>query len=77
MAAEIRWRAGALLCYSDRFRSGLAEMIEGIEALEAMPSAAARMPAAIQGLVRRCAPGRDQRRRRDGRGADAAPMRRR
>ena len=48
MAAEVRWLRGLLLCYADRFRSGLAEMIAGIEALEAMPPEAARVPAAIQ-----------------------------
>ena len=48
MAAEVRWLRGLLLCYADRFRSGLAEMIAGIEALEAMPAAPAQVPAAIQ-----------------------------
>ena len=48
MAAEVRWLRGLLLCYADRFRSGLTEMIAGIEALEAMPAAAAQVPAAIE-----------------------------
>ena len=48
MAAETHWLRGLLLCYLDRFRSGLAEMILGFEALEAMPPALARVPAALQ-----------------------------
>ena len=48
MAAEARWVRGLLLCYADRFRSGVAEMTAGIEALEAMPPAPARISAAIQ-----------------------------
>jgi DNA-binding CsgD family transcriptional regulator len=47
MTAEVRWLRGLLLCYADRFRSGLAEMIAGIEALEAMP-AATQVPAVIE-----------------------------
>ena len=48
MAVEVRWLRGLLLCYADRFRSGLAEMIAGIEALEAMPTAPTQVPTAIQ-----------------------------
>ena len=48
MAAEARWVRGLLLCYADRVRSGLAEMIAGIEALETLPPALARVPATIQ-----------------------------
>jgi DNA-binding CsgD family transcriptional regulator len=42
LAAEVFFHRGILLCYSDRFRSGLAEMTIGIEALEAMPLEATR-----------------------------------
>lgn len=48
MVAETHWLRGLLLCYLDRFRSGLAEMIVGFEALEAMPPDLARVPAALQ-----------------------------
>jgi DNA-binding CsgD family transcriptional regulator len=48
MAAEVRWVRGILLCYVDRFRSGIAEMVAGIEVLEAMPPAPAQVPAVIQ-----------------------------
>ena len=48
MAAEVRWLRGMLLCYADKFRSGVAEIMAGIEALEAMPSAPTQMPAAIE-----------------------------
>jgi DNA-binding CsgD family transcriptional regulator len=47
MAAEVRWLRGLLLCYADRFRSGLAEMIAGIATLEAIP-AATQVPAALE-----------------------------
>jgi DNA-binding CsgD family transcriptional regulator len=42
LAAEVRFHRGVLQCYLDHFRTGLAEMIAGIEALEAMPLAATR-----------------------------------
>ena len=48
MAAEVRWLRGLLLCYADRFRSGLAEMIAGIEALEAISPVPVRALTAIQ-----------------------------
>ncbi|MCC2662790.1 MAG: transcriptional regulator, LuxR family [Geminicoccaceae bacterium] len=48
MAAEVRWLRGLLLCYTDRFRSGLAEMMAGIEALKAISPAPAGEPAVIQ-----------------------------
>jgi hypothetical protein len=48
MAAEVRWLRGLLLCYADRFRSGLAEMIAGVAALETLDPALARAPATIQ-----------------------------
>jgi DNA-binding CsgD family transcriptional regulator len=48
MAAEVRWLRGMLLCYADKFRSGVAEIIAGVEALEALPSARTQMPAAIE-----------------------------
>jgi DNA-binding CsgD family transcriptional regulator len=37
LAAEVLWQRGGVLCYGGQFRSGLAEMERGIEALEAMP----------------------------------------
>ncbi|MDF3043523.1 MAG: transcriptional regulator, LuxR family [Thermomicrobiales bacterium] len=37
LAADVLWQRGGVLCYGDQFRSGLAEMERGIEALEAMP----------------------------------------
>jgi DNA-binding NarL/FixJ family response regulator len=37
LAAEVRFHRGVLQCYADHFRCGLAEMIAGIEALEALP----------------------------------------
>src|SRR5215213_8623910 len=42
LAAEVLFHRGILLCYADHFRSGLAEMTMGIEALEAMPLEATR-----------------------------------
>src|SRR5215217_8210270 len=42
LAAEVHYHRGILLCYSDHFRDGLAEMVAGIEALEAMPFATTR-----------------------------------
>ena len=57
MAAEVRWVRGLLLCYLDRFRSGLAEMVAGIEALEAMPPKPARVPAALQAWLADALPG--------------------
>ncbi|MBA3528833.1 MAG: AAA family ATPase, partial [Propionibacteriaceae bacterium] len=48
MAAEAHWLRGLLLCYLDRFRSGLAEMIAGFAALEAMPPEFARVPTSLQ-----------------------------
>jgi DNA-binding CsgD family transcriptional regulator/tetratricopeptide (TPR) repeat protein len=48
MAAQARWVRGILLCYADRFRSGLDEMTAGIEVLEAMTLASAQIPAEIQ-----------------------------
>ena len=49
MAAEVRWLRGLLLCYADKFRSGLAETIAGLEALAAIPAARATIPAVIEG----------------------------
>jgi DNA-binding CsgD family transcriptional regulator len=48
MAAEVRWLRGLLLCYADTFRSGLAEMMAGIEVLEAISPVPAWAPTAIQ-----------------------------
>ncbi len=48
MAAETRWVRGLLLCYSDRFRSGLTEMTAGIEALETIPPVPARAATTIE-----------------------------
>ncbi|MEA2598620.1 MAG: hypothetical protein QOF01_5089, partial [Thermomicrobiales bacterium] len=48
MAAETHWARGLLLCYLDRFRSGLAEMTAGFEALEALPPDPARVPTALR-----------------------------
>ena len=76
MAAEVRWLRGLLLCYADRFRSGLAEMIAGIEALEAMPPAPARVPAAIQAWFADALPAATSDRRRQRR-AGRDPTRRR
>jgi DNA-binding CsgD family transcriptional regulator len=42
LAADMLYQRGVLLCYSDRFRAGLARMTEAAEALEAMPLAATR-----------------------------------
>jgi DNA-binding CsgD family transcriptional regulator len=42
LAAEVFFHRGILLCYADHFRSGLAEMTMGIEALEALPLEATR-----------------------------------
>ncbi|HEU5434116.1 MAG TPA: hypothetical protein VFU81_20770, partial [Thermomicrobiales bacterium] len=46
-AAEARWVRGMLLVYLDRFRSGIAEMGAGYDALAAMPGPA-RGPRALQ-----------------------------
>lgn len=51
MAAEARWVRGLLLCYLDRFQPGLAEMVTGIEALEATSSDPARVPATLQAWI--------------------------
>jgi tetratricopeptide (TPR) repeat protein len=48
MAAEVRWLRGILLCYADTFRSGVTELIAGIDALEAIFSAPTQMSAAIE-----------------------------
>ena len=48
MAAETSFVRGLLLCYLDRFQSGLAEMVRGVEVLEAMPPDPARVPAALR-----------------------------
>jgi DNA-binding CsgD family transcriptional regulator len=42
LVADIRFSHGVLLCYSDRFRAGLAQIIRGIEELEALPLEATR-----------------------------------
>ncbi len=43
LAADILYQRSVLLCYANRFQSGLAAMVEAAEALEAMPLAATRM----------------------------------
>ncbi len=42
LTAETRWLRGLMLCYLDQFRFGLAEMVAGIEDLEAMTSTSKR-----------------------------------
>jgi DNA-binding CsgD family transcriptional regulator len=48
IAAELACARGGLLCYSDRFRAGCADIERGLAALEATPFEAAQMSAAIQ-----------------------------
>jgi DNA-binding CsgD family transcriptional regulator len=48
IAAELACARGGLLCYSDRFRAGCADIERGLGALEATPFEAAQMSAAIQ-----------------------------
>jgi DNA-binding CsgD family transcriptional regulator len=48
IAAQLACARGGLLCYSDRFRAGCAEIERGLGALEATPFEAAQMSAAIQ-----------------------------
>jgi DNA-binding CsgD family transcriptional regulator len=50
LAAEARRSRGLFLCYSDRTKEGLAAMVEGIEALEAMPLVAAEVLANVRAL---------------------------
>src|SRR5690606_4269180 len=48
MIAETHWVRGLLLCYADRFRAGLAEMVVGIAALETPSPALTRVPTTIR-----------------------------
>lgn len=48
LVAEVQHSRGFHLCYADRFRAGLAEMLKGLEAFEAMPPDPARTSAAIR-----------------------------
>jgi DNA-binding CsgD family transcriptional regulator len=48
IVAELACARGGLLCYSDRFRAGCADIERGLGALEATPFEAAQMSAAIQ-----------------------------
>ncbi|MEA2596439.1 MAG: hypothetical protein QOF01_2908 [Thermomicrobiales bacterium] len=48
LVAEVQHIRGIELCYSDRFRAGLAEMQKSLDVLEAMPLDAARASAAIR-----------------------------
>jgi DNA-binding CsgD family transcriptional regulator len=57
MVAETHWGRGLLLCYLDRFRSGLAGMVAGFEALAAMPPGLVRVPAALQTWLGDALPG--------------------
>jgi len=56
MAAETRWLRGLLLCYLDRFRTGLAEMAARFEALEAIPPGPARVSTALQAWLAEALP---------------------
>ncbi|HEY7035276.1 MAG TPA: AAA family ATPase, partial [Thermomicrobiales bacterium] len=48
LAAQGRYARGLLLCYSDRQRDGLSTMVDGIEALEAIPQDVADVLATIR-----------------------------
>lgn len=49
LAAEAHYARGLFLCYSDHFREGLAVMLEGIEAVEALHPEVAKRPDAFWG----------------------------
>jgi DNA-binding CsgD family transcriptional regulator len=49
LAAESHYARGLFLCYSDRLREGLSTMLEGIEAIEAVPLDVPRVPDPIWG----------------------------
>jgi DNA-binding CsgD family transcriptional regulator len=57
MAAETHWVRGILLCYLDRFRSGLTELVVGFEALESMPPEPARVRDALHAWLVDALPG--------------------
>jgi DNA-binding CsgD family transcriptional regulator len=57
MAAEARWLRGLLLCYADRFRDGLTEMIGGMADLEVMPAATPPVATVIQSWLAEALPG--------------------
>lgn len=48
LMAEAQWMRGHHLCYLDQFRSGSAEMLEGLETLEEMPPDPTRTSATIR-----------------------------
>jgi DNA-binding CsgD family transcriptional regulator len=49
LAAEARYARGLFLCYSGRLREGLPAMVQGIEAFEALPLDAPKVPDPIWG----------------------------
>jgi class 3 adenylate cyclase/tetratricopeptide (TPR) repeat protein len=57
LVAELQSTRGYLQCYSDQFRTGLAEIEEGLAALEAMPLEVAQIPAVVKVWLAETVPG--------------------
>ncbi|MFN8677618.1 MAG: AAA family ATPase [Thermomicrobiales bacterium] len=57
LAAEARWLRGLLLCYADRFRDGVAEMLAGVAAIDTMPGATSSPSILVQAWLAEALPG--------------------
>lgn len=60
LAAEACWLRGLLLCYSARFQDGVAEMLAGLAAIDAMPGATSPASRVVQAWLAEALPGSAQ-----------------